>query len=129
MRFNTTQAVNTSTTVSSSGQAAQTYPAFFSKENIPIFALLVASCALCFQLGVLAPWHPEISNQFNMFKEKAQLLRNTSLEIRKKMENIIAVGVDIRQKEKKILSMESEIENLEDKILAKIDEIKKAKTL
>ena len=37
---------------------------FFTRENIPPIALIIGSVALCFQVGVLYPWHDVISKEF-----------------------------------------------------------------
>ena len=37
---------------------------FFNRENIPPIALIIGSVALCFQVGVLYPWHEVISEEF-----------------------------------------------------------------
>jgi hypothetical protein len=36
-----------------------------TRRNFPLIALVVACSALCFQIGVLYPWHEELSHQFN----------------------------------------------------------------
>ncbi len=34
-------------------------------KKVPIIGLVVGLCALSFQIGVLFPWHAELSAQFN----------------------------------------------------------------
>lgn len=31
---------------------------------VPIYGAIVGTCALCFQVAVLYPWHHELSDQF-----------------------------------------------------------------
>ena len=34
------------------------------KEHVPTYGFIIGACALCFQIGVLFPWHDTLSKQF-----------------------------------------------------------------
>ena len=36
---------------------------FWCRENLPVYGLAVGTCAICFQVGVLYPWHEVLSDQ------------------------------------------------------------------
>jgi uncharacterized membrane protein len=60
------------------GSTVSSARAFFTKENIPPIALVVGCVALCFQIGVLYPWHEVLSEEFTEL-QVAELLSLLSL--------------------------------------------------
>lgn len=44
--------------------AEQTYEQLVRREQVPTYALIIGSCALCFQVAVLFPWHEKLSEEF-----------------------------------------------------------------
>ena len=50
---------------SSSSGAAKSEKLFWSRDNIPVFALTIGAIAFCFQVTVLYPWHHVLSKQID----------------------------------------------------------------
>lgn len=46
------------------GIQTETKKGFFAKENLPVPALIIGCVAFSFQVGVLYPWHEQLSEQF-----------------------------------------------------------------
>jgi uncharacterized protein YybS (DUF2232 family) len=44
--------------------AEQTFQQLVRREQVPTYALIIGSCALCFQVAVLFPWHEKLSEEF-----------------------------------------------------------------
>lgn len=45
--------------------AEKTYEQLVRREQVPTYALIIGSSALCFQVAVLFPWHEKLSEEFD----------------------------------------------------------------
>lgn len=89
----------------------------WSRENIPVYGFIIGTAAISFQVGVLYPWHEEISVQIDNLEKVTEKIDNLSATLETKISEITALQEKVKHKEGKILQ-------LEELILKGVDEIK-----
>ncbi len=100
------------------------------REHVPTYALVIGSCALCFQVAVLYPWHLKLSEQFEelqvifshfyvflsrnrcYFRNQKLTLQidESSAALEKRMNDLIVYEERLREKETVVLAKEEAIQ-------------------
>jgi len=102
-------------------------------RNLPLVSLMVGVSALSFQVGVLFPWHAELTTQFTTLEVQCKYLilkffnwywylQSVTLKIGKEIEELHAKVTDLKVLVEKVRVKEKLVLDKEDEVLQKLNE-------
>ena len=101
----------------SSGPGEQ--PKWMSK--VPLIGVVVGLCAFSFQVGVLFPWHHELSVQFEQLQDVVVKVEKITASLDERMNTVVRLEEEVKAKERRILDKEEEILMVELKIAEQLN--------